>query len=123
MAIYYYCSDGTRVSENTINRKYSEALKEKHLYNSSPRCENCGEQAVHNDHTIARARCKVIHKTELIWNPMNFVSSCAKCHTEWENFKSGDWLLHNNVEERLRIVKLYDPEGYKKRIELTKFSL
>lgn len=119
----YYCSDGSRVSEATIKRRYSESLKTKHQY-LPVHCEGCSKElAAHNDHTIAKARCKVIHKTELIWNHGNYVSSCPKCHREWEDFKSGDWVYHDNVTERLDFLKKHDPEGFTVRKELTILSL
>ena len=119
----YTCSDGRRVSEATIKRKYSESLKDKHAGQSTFVCQGCGAQAVHNDHTIAKARCKVIHKTQLIWDQMNYESSCAVCHEEWEAYKSGNWIKHQNMENRLKFLKLYDPEGYNRRIIETKAYL
>jgi hypothetical protein len=125
MANMYYCSDGSRVSEAAIKARYTRALRDKHSDSGGWVMCHCGckSRAVHNDHTIARARCKVIHKTELIWNPKNFESSCEKAHREWENFKSGDWLEHGNVEERLAFLKEHDPEGFRVRIILTKAAL
>lgn len=124
MAIRTLCSDGTYVTEAAIKSRYSKALKEKHEGQTSFRCEGCrSAQAVHNDHTIAKARCKVIHKSELIWHKGNFVNSCEKCHREWENFKSGMWINHCNVESRLAFLKEHDPEGYTLRIELTQLAL
>lgn len=119
-----YCSDGTRVSEATIKSRYTIALREKHAGNPRAMCGcGCKGPAVHNDHTIAKARCKVIHKTELIWHPDNFESSCEKAHTEWEAFKSGEWIKHANVEKRLAFMKEHDPEGYAIRINLTQLAL
>lgn len=123
MANMYYCSNGSRVSEASIQARYSKALKAKHAGQDVFICQGCGARAVHNDHTIAKARCKVIHKTELIWNPNNFVSSCAQCHREWENFKSGDWCTHFNSSERLGFLRAHDPEGFTVRVELTTHSL
>jgi len=123
MANMAFCSNGTRVSEATIKARYSESLREKYEGHSSYPCEGCGAQSVHNDHTIAKARCKVIHKTELIWHPGNYVRSCEKCHHQWEGFKSGDWVNHQNVESRLLFLKEHDPEGYQIRVELTKMAL
>lgn len=123
MAIYYTCSDGERITEATIKRRYSESIKKKHIGQEYFRCEACGRKAVHNDHTIAKARCKVIGKSELIYDPLNYVDSCASCHEQWESFKSGDWLLHANYENRLEYMRIYDIEGCRKRIELTKMSL
>lgn len=124
MANRAYCSDGSRVSELTIKRRYEESKREKYEgITYMPACEGCGHPSVHNDHTIAKARCKVIHKTELIWHKGNYVRSCEKCHHEWEGFKSGEWTMHHNVEQRLRFLKEHDPEGYQIRVELTMFSI
>lgn len=125
MANLYYCSDGSRVSEATIQRRYSVSLRTSYIEMSvAPICQGCGKaRSVHSDHTIAKARCKVLHKTELIWNPGNYVRSCQRCHNEWESFKSGEWTLHLNVEERLRFLKEHDPEGFKIRVEITKHIL
>lgn len=124
MANMYDCSDGSRVSQATIDRRYAEARKKKYAGTFARLlCESCGEPGNDNDHTVAQARCKVIHKTELIWNPENFPWSCRKCHREWENFKSGNWTKHGNVEQRLRFLKTHDPEGFIIRIELTTHSL
>lgn len=123
MANMYFCSDGSRVSEATIQKRYTESKREKYEGISSLPCEGCGAPSVHNDHTIAKARCKVIHKTELIWHPDNYPRSCEKCQSQWEGFKSGEWVKHQNVEERLRFLKKHDPEGYQIRVELTKMAL
>lgn len=122
--ILYYCSNGDRIRESAIRLRYTAAIKLKHIGYTVFTCQGCLKaQAVHNDHTIAKARCKILHKTELIWDPRNFEDSCAKCHASWENFKSGEWTLHHNVERRLAFMKEHDPEGYRKRIELTEWAL
>lgn len=121
---YSFCSDGTRISEAGIRARYSDALREKHAGNPRAMCGcGCGGPAVHNDHTIAKARCKVIHKTELIWDPENFESSCEKAHREWEDFKSGMWIMHANCNKRLLFLKENDPEGFTVRIQLTQMAL
>lgn len=118
------CSNGTRISHATAMARYTDALREKHEGMPAAICEcGCGTRAVHNDHTIAKARCKQIHKTELIYDPDNFESSCERAHKQWENFKSGDWIKHANVERRLAYLKKHDPEGFTIRIELTKLVL
>jgi len=106
------CTDGRRVSQETIDREYSKSLREKHAGKEYFTCEGCGMPAVHNDHTIARARCKQLHKTELIWDPNNYVSSCAKCHQEWEDWKSGKYLEHHNAAIRMLYLKRNYPERY-----------
>lgn len=124
MANLYYCSDGSRVSDATIKRNYTESLHQKHAGNPRQMCGcGCNGYAVHNDHTIAKARCKVIHKTELIWHPDNYEGSCEQAHKEWENFKSGAWCLHANVEKRLAFLKEHDPEGFRIRVQLTELAL
>lgn len=124
MANYSLCSDGTKVTDATSQARYTKALREKHQCNGRPTCQGCqNAHAEHNDHTIAKARCKVIHKTELIWDPENLADSCNVCHREWESFKSGNWILHKNAEQRLQYLKEHDPEGFQHRIELTKLAL
>ena len=124
MANMAFCSDGTRLSELSIKNRYTASLREKYEgINYTLPCEGCGDASVHNDHTIAKARCKVIHKTELIWNPNNYVRSCETCHRQWEGFKSGEWVNHHNMESRLKFLKEHDPEGYTVRIELTRAAL
>jgi hypothetical protein len=118
------CSDGSQVNEDQIKAKYSQSLKKKHAGETVFLCGcGCNGRAVHNDHTIAKARCKVIHKTELIWDPDNYEGSCERAHREWEDFKSGAWCLHANVDKRLAYLKQHDFEGYLARVELTKLSL
>jgi len=117
--IYYRTSSGEMITEATIKKRYSRALADKHGGRTHFVCEGCGEKAHHNDHTIARARCKIIGKAELIYDPDNFVNSCAECHANWENFKTGKYLDANNVTERMMFLKMNDPEGYNIRITLT----
>ena len=117
-------SDGKRYSETMIRARYAKALKEKHQGNGPPMCEAYpNERAIHNDHTISQKRCKQLHKTELIWNPDNFVSSSARAHTEWEAIKGGEWIHHANCEQRLAFLKEHDPEGFESRIHLVQLSL
>ncbi len=125
MANMHKCSDGTSVNQSQINARYSRSKKKKYAgITFTLICEGCNkEPSVDNDHTIAQARCKVIHKTELIWHPLNYVRSCRKCHMQWESFKSGEWLEHLNVEHRLAFMKKHDPEGYNVRIQLTRTEL
>lgn len=117
MANRHYCSDGSRVTESTIKARYSQALREKHEGNPSPICEACGKRnAVDNSHVIAKSRCRQLHKTELIWNKLNFYSSCRPCHYLWENYKSGEFFTMRNIEEIMFFIKEHDPESYVKRM-------
>jgi len=114
------CSDGTLVTQATIDRNYAKARQKKYAgITCVLPCESCGQPSNDNDHTIAQARCKVIGKTELIWDPKNFPRSCRQCHREWESYKSGAWLKHGNRDERLAYLKKHDPDGYTMIIEFT----
>lgn len=117
MANTYLCSNGMRITQSTIDRNLSKAYRDKHEGQPRAMCEAYpGEVANDNDHTISQKRCKELGKTELIWNPNNFVSSSRKAHKEWENWKSGAWIDHNNAAERMAFMKKEDPEGYQKRM-------
>jgi hypothetical protein len=116
MAIRHYCSDGSRVTQPTIESRKGRAYKEDEE-NASYVCEGCGQKpAEHHDHTISQSMCKSLHKAELIWTPINWAYSCPKCHLEWESYKSGLFSLHNNFELRMNVLKQHDEEGYKKRM-------
>ena len=116
----YKTSDGERVSQATIDRRRRE--EQRHiLYRLAPLnpiCEGCGEYpAMEHDHTISQARCKTLHKTELIWDPDNWSYSCRQCHQEWESYRSGRFEEHANVIKRMLFVKQHDPEGFEKRVQ------
>lgn len=117
---HYTTSTGDRISQRAIDRRYSKSLKEKHNGNPIAICGGCGARAVHNDHTISQKRCKELHKTELIWNPDNYESSCAKCHQEWESYKDGKYMKHKNHIERMMFLLEHDKEGYITRVALTR---
>lgn len=118
MPISYETSTGERISQATIDRRYSKALKEKHNGNPRPICGGCGELATDNDHTVSKARCKQLHKAELIYDPDNFPSSCRVCHMKWENWKSGEYWDLINTHERMVYLFEHDEESYKKRMYL-----
>lgn len=124
MAIQYYCSDGSRITEASIHQKYSVAIRMKHVGQSWFTCQAClSAKAVDNSHIIAKSRLKQLHKTELIWHPNSFFDACRRCHGIWEDYKSGEWILFKNVEQCLKFLKEHDPEGYQKRIEFTRAEL
>ena len=105
------------MKQSTINAKLSKAYREKHAGVGIIMCECCGvERAQDNDHSIAQRRCKEIGKIELIWDKENFVSSCRKCHNEWESYKSENFRHHLNYEQRMEYLKKHDIEGYNKRL-------
>lgn len=117
---------GERISEATIKRRYTAALRQKHAGRPDKkmcvcRGDNCQGHAVHNDHTIARARLKEIGKANLIYSLSQyaFVDSCAVCHDEWEAYRDGLCLSHVNYEERMDYMRVHDPERAKIRDQFT----
>lgn len=100
------------MKQSTINRKLSEAYRLKYAGYPHPYCEGCGGRAIESCHIIAKARCKVLHKVELIWNPNNFFASCRSCHMKWEAIKNPQWLELNNVDKCLEFLRIHDEEGY-----------
>lgn len=113
-----YTSDGERISQATIERRYGEAKAAKWGGSfCNGLCEACGQPGNDPDHTVAKARCKLLHKAELIYDPDNFPWSCRKCHGQWESYKSGLYLFHANVVPRMQYLYDHDPEGFVTRME------
>lgn len=109
-----FCSDGTKVSEATIQRRLSQAYRKKYEGNPHPRCTETGERAQGSSHIISQKRCRQLHKTELIWHPDNFFPATHEVNRRWEN---NDQTLPN-YWKYMKFVEKHDPEGYKKRINL-----
>ena len=111
--ILYYCSDGTRVSEITIKKNLSASYK-KTYWDGQPCCQGCGEPSQGSAHIIPKARLKVLHLTEMIWNPIMYFSACHKCNVAIENPGGQDWKHLDNISELLDVIEKYDPERYTK---------
>ncbi len=113
--IKHKASDGTGYTENQIKAKLSEAYSLRYNEQITYLCEDCGKnQATESSHIIAKARCKQLHKTELIWDKNNFYPSCRECHMRWE---ANDSTLVR-YWQLMEYVKKHDLEGYLKRINL-----
>lgn len=119
------CTDGSRVAEEVIQRKLKKiiafmdatrTMQGGSIYD----CDATGtrEMVIDHDHTIAKARCKELGKTELIWDPANIEYSSRKAHKEWESYKNGEFRKHRNFERRMEFMKEHDHEGYTKRMEI-----
>lgn len=107
-------SDGSEYTQSMIEARLRQAYLES---NDKGICECCHrEQGVDHDHTIAKARCKEIGKTELIWNSDNWSWSCRDCHGQWESYKSGEFQKHHNVITRMRFMKKHDLEKFQSRM-------
>ena len=121
MANKFECSDGSFVTQSTIDRKRSEAYRKKHVGNPRPVCGGCEKaMADDNGHIIAQKQCKTLHKTNLIWDPENMTNDCRDCHHIWENFKSGQWRNLKDVEVRVEYLLKHDPQNLIMREEFSK---
>ena len=110
---YYKTSDGHEVSQQSIDRLRAKSYA---YYPELHACEACGALAVDHSHIISQARCKVLHKTELIWSRENWFFACRSCHMEWEAIKGARWSKFLNLPRLLQVLKRHDPEGHQKRI-------
>lgn len=112
----YRTSDGKLMTDPQIKRRLSKEYK-LHPQPGERKCECCGDvMAEHHDHTISQRQCKLLKIVEMIWSVLNWSLSCAKCHKEWESYKSGLFQHHNNLIQRMLFMKKYDKEGFNKRI-------
>lgn len=114
MPILYFCSNGDRVSDAQAKRRYADARYKKYSASIGWACEGCGDPATCSAHIIAQARCKVLHKTELIWNPANFFPSCYKCNAAIENPKGEAWKTLKNRDYCLEFIEKHDAELFSK---------
>jgi len=118
----YKTTTGEELTQTQINSRRAKAYSE----NTKPiesMCKCCDKRhAEHRDHSISQARCKQLHKVELIWDPLNWSLSCSVCHNSWESYKNSAFKEHKNYSIRMNFVKLHDPEGYRKRINLPRFK-
>jgi hypothetical protein len=110
MPIMYYMSDGGRISEAGIKSRYSAAIREKYQYSTVWLCEGCGAPAMGSAHIIAKARLKILHKTELIWHPESFFPACSTCNMAIENPKGEAWKELWNLDRCLLFIEKHDPE-------------
>lgn len=106
----FLCSDGTRVTQEEIN-----GMMIPHRTMMGQACQGCGIKiAVCKAHIIPRARCKVIGKTELIWEPQNMFDSCFNCNSAIENPKGEAWKKLKNINYCLAFIELHDKELFAK---------
>lgn len=114
--IKYFCSNGERVSESTIKKRLANAYRT--WYGGEPFqiCAGCGGRAIETSHIVSKARCKELHRTELIWFRENTFPACRQCHVVFETINDPDWCGLLNVDECLEILEKYDNESYQKRL-------
>jgi predicted Rdx family selenoprotein len=114
MANKYYTSEGKVYTQQSIRSKY---CLEKNGWMANYLCEAFGYPNISNDwdHSIPQARCKTLHKVELIWTRGNVVRSSRKAHIEWESYRDGKFSHHKNAYQRMVFVAMYDEEAFIKR--------
>lgn len=111
----FLCSDGTRVTQQQIDKKRSEAYRIKYQDNPNPIDEGFREQrAKCTAHIISQARCKQIGKTELIWDIDNMFPATFESNAAIENPKGDAWLKLHNKEYCLKFIEKHDKELFAK---------
>lgn len=113
------------MKQSLINSKLSASYK---IYDAiTPKvCSGCGRNGVvmYHSHIISQKRCKEIGMPELIYTKTelgyNFVYDCTECHDIWEAVKNPAWKGLDNIFYRNDMLKMFDAEGYQKRIEFTR---
>ena len=114
--IKYHTSSGERVSEATIKSRLSAAYKNHYIGEPLGFCEGCGEPATCTAHIVPKARCKQLHKTEMIWDPYNWFRSCYQCNGIAENPGSDEIRNLMNFFRILEVTRVIDHERYQKMI-------
>lgn len=111
------CSDGQRLTEEIIRQRYATSRRSKYGDEKVRKCHGCGTDCTGNAHIIAKARCKKIGKTELIWHKGNYFPACSACNQAIENPNGKAWKYLKNIDYCLSFIKEHDPELF------TKFEL
>lgn len=115
----FRCSTGELVTGQEINERLKVA------YNSidqsrEPVCQGTGRSdlPLSHSHTISQARCKVLGKTELIWDEDNIelesMGDSNAAHVIWENGNLEQKKTLLNFTRKLQYIKLHDLEMYEK---------
>ncbi len=112
----YYCSNGERVTEATIKSRLSAAYKRWYAGEGIQVCAGCGGVASGTAHILPRSQCKVLHKTELIWDKFNTFPACHMCNAIAENIQSDAIKELKNYDRILHVLSVLDEERFKKMI-------
>jgi hypothetical protein len=113
MPNYYNCSDGSKVSQATIDRKRSETYRELYEGESHPTCAGCGAMAQATAHLVPQSVCKKEGKSEYCWLPINMVPACHSCNSRLESYKADDVKDLYCYEQLLEITQLISPQRYR----------
>ena len=119
----FECSDGTKVTQADINSLRDKMYNIADAVNHHTRqvCSGCHiEFATCHAHIIAQARCKVLRKTELIWDKNNIFNSCFDCNAIAENISSPAIMQLKNYQ---RIKEFMIEMDYERATKLPDFKL
>lgn len=117
----FLCTDGSRVSQVTIKRKYAEVCDRiKQTRDAVCQGSGRGDVPLSFSHTISQARCKDLGKTELIWDEENIevegfeapTSKPLMAHNIWEVGTLEMKIMLLNFERKLEYIKQHDSEDY-----------
>lgn len=112
----YRTSTGELYTQAQIDVRLTKSYNN-NPYPSESHCKCCHKnRAEDHDHTLSARRCKILKKTELIWDSDNWSLSCRECHMAYESYKSGQFTKHYNFIERMLFLKEHDPEGFNSRM-------
>lgn len=112
----FEASDGTKYTEQQIRDRLTRTYKNMEVPFGCAAYPHLDDFTIDHDHTIAKARCKQLRKTQLIWDEDNIEFSSRTAHKEWESYKDGKFIEHANFEKRMAFVKKHDIEGWEKRM-------
>ena len=113
MANYYKCSDGTKVTQTTIDRKRSQTYRELYEGEPHPMCAGCGIPAQGTAHLVPQKVCKSIGRAEYCWLPINMVPACHRCNGLLESYKSEEIKNLYCYERLLEVTEMIDPTRFK----------
>jgi len=98
----YKCSDGTKVSQDQIDRNVKKAKAQKlqqfldnHGYFFCEDCENNNDNPIDCSHDVPVSACKNQGRTELAWDVDNITLRGRDCHSKLDKLNS-QWTQHNN---------------------------
>ncbi len=109
------CSDGTRVSQATIDARRSKAYRELYEGEPHPMCGCNKSRAQGTAHYVPQAICKSLGKAEYCHKAINMVPACHGCNSRIENISTvtpEDWFY----DQLLKVTKLISEERYLKII-------
>lgn len=111
----FKCSDGGKVTDSGVRAMLAQAYLIRDELFPYVQCEGCKKElATCHAHIIAKAECKRIGKTELIWDINNFFNSCWSCNTAIENPKGNEWKQLKNIDKCLKFIAQHHYELFQK---------